>query len=327
MFLRPFGMLAKLEATYRDPATTLSPTADAVQLADRQDFAFDWLTDGARKTRSAVAPGSIARVPPTGRSGKGPAMFELQGKGSAYASASDFVPNLHPFLRAAGYSAAFSAGEWTFTPQPLGVMGASLALQLYGRGIVEVLRGVLTSLTIDAADTGPIAVTFDANGVAPSLPGDAVFPTLTYPAETQPPSVGQQCAVAIGAYTTAVVRSWKFTQGRSTDTARQNLNLATGHGGFAPGDSTPTLEITIESPTVSNWNAYGFHGNATPLGNVSITIGGAANSGTRCVLELPVAYLTTIAPGEDGEISLLTLTITPTSAGTVGAFSHRLRFS
>lgn len=333
-FLRPFGMTAKVEAAYGDPATTLSPTTDAVQLADRQDWTFDYLSNGDRKTKSSAIPGALVRARPSGRSGKGSIPFELKGKGSAYTTAADFPPNIHAFLRASGYAAGFGGGVWQYSPNALGVAGASLAIGLYGRGVLQLIRGVLCSLTIEAADGGPVMVTFDANGIAPELPTDVSLPALVYPAVNQLPVQGQGATIAIGDFTTAVVRSWKFTQGRKVDGARQNLNLPGGHAGFSPGDSDVMLEVTIEETplvsggiTASGINPYELRDNAQTVYPVSIAVGGATGSGTSCKIVLGLAQLADATPGEDGEIATTTLKFVPYSDGLPGGRTHYLEFS
>lgn len=290
------ALLAKVEAAYNTGSTTLSTSTDGIQVASLPEFDLAYAFDGSRPTPPGTA-GQMRRSAPSGRTATSKITIEAKGAGATYTSSS--VPPMHVFLRASGLTAALSASTWTYTPDAIGSVPASLALGVYRRGELWNMSGAYADFTLSATNGGPTSFAFDVSAVA-SAPSDATCPVITYPYSTVVPPKAEQIAFNLNGYANLKVTNFKFEYGRKIQ-PRIDLNTSTlGHGGFAPDRHSPKFTVTVESTQLTNIDPYSLQvlGTVCP---VSLTVGSVANN--RYTLTMSQCQVTAVKGVENGPVA------------------------
>lgn len=318
--LSVIGLLLKNESTYNTPVA-LSTTADGVQMQFKSRdtpslFTMGYTFDGDLGP-SVSGFGTIARVPPSGRSAKGSIPTRARPGGAAYSAS--VIPSIHTLLKIAGFDATLvtTVGNesWTYKPTPPGTTYASGTAQLFSKGETMTLAGVLSNVKFDAPDPSPPLWTFDAQGTVSSMPSDSAFPVITYPLQTVAPPLASSVALTFGSLSTnAVVKNSSFDFQRKL-TARVAQSGGGGHLGFVPDDFIPMLKLTIEAmpltttPFTSSTaiDPYQLMDLAQQLSACSVQYG--TTQYNRYTLSLPQAQVTGVNLTADGPTALLELTV------------------
>ncbi|MEA3245258.1 MAG: hypothetical protein U9Q74_03780 [Gemmatimonadota bacterium] len=287
--LHALALVAKEEASY-GAAIALTPSADGIEMRfDQDDIAaivnLGYLNDGDIGP-SITSLGQLARVVPTGLYAEGtiPALLRLPG----IAYSASVMPNLHRLLKAAGFDATgsfvASSEKWTYAPTTYGTAYTSLTANVYERGEMAAITGMLCDLEIDGKSGKPPVFTFPFKGIG-ALPSDAspVIPAgLAYLNTTVAPLVNQAITLTFGSFTTnAVPKSWNFKLNRSFDNSRANLQGSNIYAGVVPTMRRPTLKLVLEatalvgSPyhTSAGFDPYQLKDKATAIGSVIIQLG------------------------------------------------------
>jgi hypothetical protein len=303
------GFLGKEEATY-GVAETLSATADGMLpfLADGDPAppeAIEYVFDGG----IGRAPGTLApaiRAAPNGRFRSGMFQSLFRGLGTAYAA--DAMPPLevHRALKAAGFTANYSASptpQWTYTPTAAGTAFTSLTLRQYAQASIYEQTGVLFNWSFTADGLGVPIHDFAYTGII-GLPTDQSLPAITYPTAGVLPPVASAVVENIGAWSAATIRSVSLQTQRSIDNPRAAQNLAGGHAGFTPGGMVPQLTLVVERPARSTYNAESIRDLGTAAA-VNVQFGTAQYN--RWQVAFAQAQLISVTPQNDGPVATMEL--------------------
>jgi hypothetical protein len=325
------GLTAKEEATY-GVAVALTTTADGVQMQyDNRDM--PWLTlnytfDGDL----GPAVGNLGTVLRAGKGGQSvtfEAPTRAKGYGTAYSATNK--PSIHALLKAAGFDAASvttaSAEKWTYTPTAPGVGYTSLTANLYGRGELAALTGVLCDWSFDAPSAQPPMHRFAMSGLLNADISDVTTPTITYPNTAVQPPLAQNVTLVVGNFTTnAVAKSCSFALGREI-MPRAALSGTTGHLGFIGRGRMPEAKVVLESTALvstpfhsaAGFDPYQIDQDASSF---SFSIQFGATQYNRWKLSFPQAQVVAIAPQVVDGVACMELTIrgycsTPVAADDV----------
>jgi len=301
-----YGVLAKKEASYAATNTSFASPADAVQVSELPTLTINYVYDGARPAAPSTA-GVLPYNAPSGRNAEVSLTMEARGSGSAYTGVSTVPPDVHALLQSAGFSASYATGEWTYQPVGPCDTGESVAVKLFSRGEIYTMIGGRSSFTLASDGASPATYTFTTQGLLSGSVVDGNVQAIQYNA-TLPPKT-EDIKLALGTFTTAVVRSFSIDLSREIN-PRLNINKVDAHAGFAGARRTPAFNTTIEIPTLSTFDIYQLHRNATQFA-VSFEIGAVA--GNIIKVEFPNCQITGISVSEDGAVSTADLTITPSS--------------
>jgi hypothetical protein len=303
------GFLGKEEATY-GVAETLSTTDDGMLpfLADGDPSppeAIEYVFDGG----IGRAPGTLApaiRAAPNGRFRSGMFQALFRGRGAAY-SGTDLPPaEVHRALKAAGFSANYSASptpQWLYTPTAAGTTFTSLTLRQYAQASIYEQTGVLFNWSFSADGLGVPIHDFAYTGLI-TLPTDQSLPAITYPTAGVLPPVASAVVENIGAWSAATIRSVSYQSQRSIDSARAAQNLAGGHAGFTPGGMVPQMTLVVERPLRSTYAAESIRDLGTPAA-VNVQFGTAQYN--RWTVSFPQAQLVSVTPQNDGPVATMEL--------------------
>jgi hypothetical protein len=303
------GFLGKEEGTY-GVAETLSTTADGMLpfLADGDPAppeAVEYVFDG----NIGRAPGTLApalRAAPNGRFRTGVFQALFRGRGTAY-SATDLPPlEVHRALKAAGFTATYSASptpQWTYAPTAAGTTFTSLTLRQYAQASIYEQTGVLFNWSFTADGLGVPIHDFNYNGVL-ALPTDDALPAITYASSGVLPPVASAVVENIGSWTAATIRSVSLQTQRSIDSARPAQNLAGGHAGFTPGGMVPQLTLVVERPARATYNPESIR-DAGTVSAVNVQFGTVQYN--RWQVAFPQAQLVTATPQNDGPVATVEL--------------------
>jgi len=303
------GFAGKEEGTYG--------VAEVLDLA--ADGMLPFLADGDPAPPSAIeyvfdgnigrAPGTLApasRTTPNGRFRSGVFQTLFRGLGSLY-SAILLPPNeVHRSLKAAGFTATYSASptpQWTYAPTAAGTTFTSLTLRQYAQGSIYEQTGVLFNWSFTADGLGVPIHDFANTGLI-ALPTDLTLPAITYPSAGVLPPVASAVVENIGAWSAATIRSVSFQSQRSIDNPRAAQNLAGGHAGFTPGGMVPQLTLVVERPARATYNPESLQSLATSAA-VNVTFG--ATQYNRYTVAFPQAQLITVTPQNDGPVATMEL--------------------
>ncbi|HKV74584.1 MAG TPA: phage tail tube protein [Gemmatimonadales bacterium] len=241
------AVTTKVESTYNTDVTPA--TTDAVRLImPRPQVKIGWGYDGDRGPQNA-GNGRWLAAPPNGRTVSGSIKVEPKGLGASYASSANEVPDVHRFLRAAGFTATLAAGtSWTFTPDLFSVTPASLSTYFYEGGELWKACGMYTDLKIDIPNTGIPTFEFPFAATMVTDPADLTLPSMTYTAPTIVPPSAAGVGFTLHNLTGAVLRSASFSLGRSFSNPRLAVagGGGVGHAGFATTFRKPVLDLVIE---------------------------------------------------------------------------------
>ena len=304
------GFLGKEEATY-GAAETLSIAADGLlpYLADGDPAppeSLSYVFDG----NIGRAPGTLApaiRAAPNGRFRSGVFQALFRGAGATYTAVVTPPREVHRALKAAGFTAAFSASpsaQWLYTPTVAGTTFTSLTLRQYAQASIYEQTGVLFNWSFSADGLGVPMHDFAYTGIA-TLPTDQALPTITYPTAGVLPPVASAVVENIGAWSAATIRSVSLQTSRSIDSPRAAQNLAGGHAGFTPGGMVPQLTLVVERPARSTYAAESIRDLGTAAA-VDVQFG--ATQYNRWKLAFAQAQLIAVEPQNDGPVATMALT-------------------
>jgi hypothetical protein len=252
-----FGLMVKAETTY-GTAVSLAGATDGILVTEIPDVKPEYVHDGSRNGR-AVGMGPLKRVNKSGRAAKVSVITEARGFGAAYSASN--LPSIDRLLKAAGYGATVvttgGAETVTYTPQAIAGSGSaptSLTLESYVNSQKYALAGVYADLMAGGSAGDIPKFEFPCSGIMSATETDAAVPAITYPS-IDPPKA-ETMVLTLGLYTPLIVKDWQFALGRQlAPRAYDNTNAR--HGGFSPGDISPTLEVVVEMvalATVNPWN-------------------------------------------------------------------------
>ena len=304
------GTLALEEATYGTP----------IALVNADDGCLPYLADGDPSPPSAIeyvydgsigrAPGNLApqiRTTPNGRFRQSSFMALFRGTGANYSASVTPPREVHRFLKAAGFDAAYNASpsvQWTYTPTAAGNTFTSLTLREFMQGSIYEQAGVLCDWSYEAVGLGVPIHTFSWRGIVVAAPTDGALPTIAYPFAAQLPPVASAVVGNIGAWDAAMIRSVRYARNRSIDNPRVAMNLAGGHAGFVPGGAQPTMTLVVERSARSVYNAEAVMAAATPVA-VNVQFGGTALA--RWKHTFAQSQLTSVTPQNDGPTATMEL--------------------
>lgn len=252
-----WGFGGKVESTYGTKVATT--TTDGIFTIEPPEVEQpQYVNDGGRGN----APSGAKRqnYSTSGRFGSMKIATEGIGGGAAYSAS--IKPYVDLLLRTSGMSStgSFTGGSEKYTYKPFtgpsGLESATYVAHLAGQNYTQ--YGCYSSFEITADGPGAPRWDFDIMGVA-DLPIDEAIPAYTtYPAVANGAAKAESIAFTLGLFTAAKVRSFHFTANRAHDAARLDINAATAHAGFTPGERDPILEVVIERcavTTTSPWSA------------------------------------------------------------------------
>ncbi len=305
------GLLLKEQAAH-GTAETLSNSADG---------AFMYLGDGDPPNPADIQyvyDGKIGRAAgtltgqknttPAGRHRPFEFSIQARGLGSLY-SAILVPPNeVHRALKAAGFTAAYSATptpQWLYNQAVAGTGYTVLTARMFAHGSQWDGQDVLLNLEIDATGLGVPIWKFMAQSVAP-LPTDQDLPAVTYAQAGILPPVAQGVVCNFGAFTGAKVRSMKFNLNRAIDKPRISQTTAGGHDGFTPGGMNPQAVITIERPARATWDPDALRASATEF-DFGYQVGTVQYN--RWKLNMPTAQIVNVQNGSDNDVATVAVTV------------------
>ena len=298
-------VLASSETSYAT-GSALTGSTHAIQLAQEPPvFNVQYSYDGNRNA-AQFSGGQLKRQGPSGRTAQGTVLLEAKGLGASY-TLSATPPNVDPFLKAAGFSASFAGGTWTYRPIAVNTQPQSMQLMVYDRNEMLPISGALCNLKINGNGPGVTMMEFDVQGLAYDVVDNNTPPARTFIAHTVVPPKNENITLTLGSYAAARVRSYTYEHAAEIS-PRINLNATLAHAGFAMGRRAPSFTCVIEADALSNFDAYGLHRDGTDLA-VSLTLGTVANN--RVTLSFPQAQITACERSADGPVALWNLTITP----------------
>lgn len=287
-----FGALAAIEATYGAGGNP-SPATDGIQGIEPPTMQVEYAYDGERPTPPGTA-GRQALASPVGEHATGSVACEMRGAGVAYTS-SITPPNIHPLLRASGFTATFDDGTWRYRPTPIDVAYDSATLRVYTRQERFDVRGMLCDYEITMEDGSPGTIRFDFDGL-PVLPVDETIPAITYNS-TLPPSC-TDIQFQLGDVDNLVVRNLAI-QGNREKAPRLDLNAVDGHAGFAAGRREPLLTATVEATPLATFDPHQLAKDKTVL-PCSFVVG--SQVGNRWGVNLNVQVMS-VQRSEDGPVA------------------------
>lgn len=302
-----YGILAKREASYAATNTSLASPVDSVQVSEIPTLTVNYVYDGARPAAPSTA-GVLPFNAPSGRSAEVSLTMEARGSGSAYTGASTVPPDVHALLQSCGLSGSLSgSNQWLYEPVGPCDTGDSVAVRLFSRGEIYTMIGGRSTFTLASDGASPATYTFNTQGLLSGSVTDGNVTAISYN-QTLPPKT-ENIQLALGAFATAIVRSFSLDYGREIN-PRLNINTTDAHGGFAGARRAIAFNVTIESPASASFDVYELQRNATQFA-ASFTIG--STTGNRIRVVLPNCQITGVARGEDGAVATSDLTISPSS--------------
>lgn len=328
------GAITKIESTYLTDPTPA--TTDAVRfLKPRPLLKPEYLWDGARGIANGGY-GRHVRAAPTGRHIKNTIRMEGKGRGAAYTSSSVKVPDVHDWLRCAGFDAANTATggseKWDFTPTAPTSTPAAQTTWFYGEGEVWKVNGIYADLTITGDGTGIPVWEFPFAGALVTSPADTSLPSLTYTVPTVVPPTCAGVSYTLGNLTAGIVKSFAFKMNRVYDTPRQNQASSNAMSGFCPGPRDPELEVVLEATSLqgspytatSAYDPWALVANATSGLAFSMTVGSTQYN--RWKLIFGQCQVVSSEPVEDGSKAMRKLLIKPYVTGDQDLSDLTIRF-
>ena len=270
---RLFGLAAKAEATY---GTAVTPTfaTNAIRLTDRPSLTREWLAANSRENWFTGGLGMLAAVAPSGESHSIDFSAVIHGAGTAYSTT--VTPSIHPFLLAAGFSAAVtvtaSNEDWTYTYSDQPTQGLTVYTRMDGKEYHTVGAVVSEwSLVANAGEypvfSGKLQGYAGATAVAEISIG-----TVTLPSTLPPRFKGATCT--IGTYS-PIVRSFEL-RGGNTVANRGDGTAAAAHRGFRITRRAPQFIPRIEMADITDFNPEGDWTSSTTR-TMALTIDEAGN--------------------------------------------------
>ena len=269
---RLWGLAAEVEATYGS-AETVTFATNAMRLAERPTFSEAFLQDNERDAFFTGGLGELFADTPNGRFHEIDISMPIHGTGAAYASAIGSTPNIDPFLRAAGFAAAYTTGSvsYTVTDQP------TEGLTVYTRfdGYEAQTTGAIVSEWEIVADAGGFPL-FNAKlkGIGVTV-AEVDIGSHTLPS-TVPPKFAN-ATLKIGAYL-PVCRSFVLSGGL-TDASRGDGRATGAHAGFRITRRKPTFSPICEAGDLTDFDPMADI-RARTLRTLDMTIGAGGDHNT-----------------------------------------------
>lgn len=244
-------LLAKPETTDgTDAAPVVASDAIAVlePLEPNGSFAFkhprDKLVDGA--SLSAAPP-----LNPKGRMATWQNTLHLRGTRSTTAYAAANLPDIHPYMIAAGYAATVvltgGSESVTYKPGATSLLGATE--YYYVDGKLYKILGAKAEVDFSMDAGGPLVATVKRTGLY-QPPTDVAVPTVvgtSYGTAVAP--VGDSIALTIAGFAAGIIRSFKMATGNKI-AQRGNLNAAGALSTHRIREKKATWEIVLEDELV-----------------------------------------------------------------------------
>jgi hypothetical protein len=212
---------------------------------------LEFLAPNLRDTWFTGGLGELAAVNPSGEWHRINVAAVIHGYGASYSSVN--APSIDPFLRAAGFSAAYTTASVTYDPSDAPVEGLTAVIKKDGKQYKS-LGCIVTSWSI-VANAGEYPI-FNAElaGFAPATSITEVsIGTVVLPS-TLPP-LFENATLAIGSYT-PVVRGFEIA-GTNTFATRGDGRGTNAHAGFRVTRRMIEFRPRAEHADITNWNPEG----------------------------------------------------------------------
>jgi hypothetical protein len=245
---RLFALAAKVETTYGVDAVPTFAT-NAVRTMDRPVITHSFLAENLREAWFTGGLGELAAVSPSGHAVEIDFQVPIHGNGAAYASVTG-TPNIDPFLRAAGYTVAYTTGSvaYTVTDQP--TTGLSVYARQDGKEY-HVTGAIVTDWSISASAGEYPVFAGKLRGIAgATVVSEVDIGTITLP--TTVPPLFKAATVTIGSYS-PVVRSFELS-GNPSFATRGDGTATRGHNGFRITRRQPEWRPVLEHADITNFN-------------------------------------------------------------------------
>jgi hypothetical protein len=324
------GLMTREEVGGYGVFPSLSVSTDGTQVAEAPVLTMAFLDDGDRPN----AQGTLDRQrksPPSGRTATLPAVMEAKGTGGAVYSASVVPPDVHPYLKASGWLATFSASptpNWTYSLNQAITGLTSLGFAAFAGGERYNVRGAFGSMAL-AIESGVSArFTFTVTGILDTPTDDTISTTIVYPSLAIVPPKCEAIGMTIGNFAVPKILRASLDMAR-TVTPYRNLNVAGGVG-INPGRRVPVWRVSLHKTqlvgapfhTTSGLNPYELvmptDGSAPPLVSIGATIGTVQYSRFR--ISSPQCQVLSVTPSSDGSAATWDLELMPVGSGTTIVF-------
>lgn len=300
-----YALLAATESVYASGLSMSLNGNYGIQPNSPPVFNPEYVTQGNRATPPGTY-GTQQRNVKAGRFAKGKIDVDMRGISGSFTTAAK-VLEYQPLLLGCGLTATFASASWSFAHDAVSATPSSVTMRAYTRGEVIDVSGSFGTFVMTWQENKDPFMEFDYQGIV-ALPVDVAAPTnITYLAAGQLPPTVTSIGLSIGAtFTGSICKEVKYTQGR-TIVPRSNINNNLTHNGFAAGRRASKLEVQIESTFASIFDAHtGLNvGTTYPI---SASIGSLIGQNFDCSWN---AQLTTIAPSNNGNVAMWTLTFEP----------------
>jgi hypothetical protein len=310
------GVLLKAESTYLAGGTAPAAATDGVLIRDEATAEISFLNDGDRGKWPGTG-GSKLNGPQTGAQVAVPFVVEGRGAGAAY-SASIKPPDLFVLMQMSGHAWTLdtTAGAQKYTAKPISSSSGSAYTSAYGEFYEGAQKWPVVggyadvSVKFDANDF--LLFSFATQGVLGAAGvTDGTCPVITT-AVTFPPKV-VNTQLAIGAWTTPIMKSGEFKAGREISArADGGGSSSNGHAGYSMGGRAGTLTLTVEQVALSTFNPYTARAAGTSY-LVQLTVG--STQFNRVVLKWAQAQITDVKEGKDGSTKTWELTLKCATSG------------
>lgn len=296
-------LLVKVETTDGVDATPVVAT-DYMGVLEAFDAQADFAFRTARNhpvVGAAIQP--LPPLKPKGRVYTAKSTIHVRGNktGATYNSVGPVVPELDPWLQAAGLAGTFATSQWTYKPAATGLK--SVTEYKYTDGKLQKAVGVKADVTLTLAVGGPLVAEVSRTGLY-SGTSDSALPSLASAAGTSVAAPGDQVTLAIGSYSIGIVRSAKIALGNQIR-QRGNLNATGALAPFVIRERQPTWEVVLEDPTISEAD---FEGLAVAQTGQALSFAvGATAFVDKCQVTLANARIDKVQLSDDQGTQLVTL--------------------
>lgn len=319
-------LLAKAETTDGTDAVPAVAT-EAIQVLEPLEpngsFAFktprDKLVDGSSLQASPP-------LAPKGRMATWQNTLHLRGNRTtiAYSAAAAGLPEIHPYMIAAGMSSTFVAtgGSESYTYKPAATSLLGCSEYYYVDGKLYKILGAKADIEFSFDAGGPLVATLKRTGLY-QPPTDVVVPTIVSSSYgTAVPPVADSVVLTIAGFAAGIIRSFKMSTGNQI-AQRANANAAGGLATHRIRSRKPTWEIVLEDELVGTKDFENIE-LTNAVNALSFTIG--ATQYNKCTWSAPNARIESVAKSDDNGTQLIKLSggLYDSTAAANDAFSFLL---
>lgn len=300
-------LLAKAETT---DGTDASPVVanDAIQVLEPLEangsFAFktprDKLVDGAAIQASPP-------LSPKGRMATWQSTLHLRGNRTtiAYSAAAAGLPEIHPYMIAAGMSSTFvgTGGSESYTYKPAATSLLGCSEYYYVDGKLYKILGAKADIEFAFDAGGPLVCTLKRTGLY-QAPTDAAVPTIVASSYgTAVPPVADNVALSIAGFSAGIIRSFRMSTGNQI-AQRANANASGGLATHRIRARKPTWEIVLEDELVGTKDFENLE-LTNAVNALSFTIG--ATQYNKFTWSVPNARIESVAKNDDNGTQIVKL--------------------